>query len=427
MIYRVGKDELNLFVILARFSSLLLDTIPQHPTFKTCTKSKERYKKLKSPLNRAMSELEALKTILDDRDRVAAQHAPRKVETKIPKAKISPQSNLPDLSISVKGVSGEEEAPAEVDRVTGQLDLMSASDQDLRTAAMAKGPGGGEGQVEKLPATGSSGKHSFLPGTENILPDGKASTSVSSSGSVAYPEVSAVANLVPEIPHAAVPSEPLAPPQVPPPQASASAPEMVQGYQGPPVDTTRNIQHSAGAMPFAGGYACQSSESWEEPQRIDHTPRVVSSHPTEEAAKLDYMNLSDRLKVYGLVEKKVRGDGNCQFRSLSDQLFGTPERFVEVRRMVCSQLKGNRELYEPYVPEDYEKYMLTMSKDGEWGDHVTLQAAADVYGRRICVLSSYKESFIIDIQPQKALHPRVLWLSFWAEVHYNSVYPQGSL
>ena len=44
----------------------------------------------------------------------------------------------------------------------------------------------------------------------------------------------------------------------------------------------------------------------------------------------------------------------------------------------------------------------------------------------ICVLSSYKESFIIDIQPQKELHPRVLWLSFWAEVHYNSLYPSGA-
>ena len=96
--------------------------------------------------------------------------------------------------------------------------------------------------------------------------------------------------------------------------------------------------------------------------------------------------------------------------------------------MTCrvSQLRSKRELYDPYVPEDYEDYVAKMAKDGEWGDHVTLQAAADVYGRRICVLSSYKTSFIIDIKPQDTKHPRVLWLSFWAEVHYNSLYPSGS-
>jgi hypothetical protein len=158
-----------------------------------------------------------------------------------------------------------------------------------------------------------------------------------------------------------------------------------------------------------------------------HKPKVVENFPTQEVADMDYMNLADRLKHYGLKEKKVEGDGNCQFRSLSDQLFGSTDRHAEVRRMTINQLKSANDLYEPYVPEDYDEYVAKMSKDGEWGDHVTLQAAADCYGRRICVLSSYKTNFIIDIKPQKTLHPRVLWLSFWAEVHYNSLYPSSSL
>ena len=116
--------------------------------------------------------------------------------------------------------------------------------------------------------------------------------------------------------------------------------------------------------------------------RMDHTPRVVENFPSKEAAALDYMNLTDRLKHYGLREKKVRGDGNCQFRALSDQLFGTPDRYVEVRRMAIGQLKQSPDDYSPYVPEAFDAYVSTMAKDGEWGDHVTLQAAADVYGRR---------------------------------------------
>ena len=87
------------------------------------------------------------------------------------------------------------------------------------------------------------------------------------------------------------------------------------------------------------------------------TPRVVQQMPTKEVAELDYKNLADRLKHYGLREKKVDGDGNCQFRSLSDQLFGTTDRHPEVRRMAISQLRSKRELYDPYVPEDYEDYV----------------------------------------------------------------------
>lgn len=56
------------------------------------------------------------------------------------------------------------------------------------------------------------------------------------------------------------------------------------------------------------------------------------------------------------------------------------------------------------------------------GDHITLQAAADAYGVGMCVISSYTDNFVIEIQPRLKRSERVLWISFWAEVHYNSIY-----
>ena len=64
-----------------------------------------------------------------------------------------------------------------------------------------------------------------------------------------------------------------------------------------------------------------------------------------------------------------------------------------------------------------------MAKDTAWGDHITLQAAADAYGVRMCVISSYRDNFLVEITPKTARSARVCWISFWAEVHYNSVYP----
>ncbi|KAL0444414.1 UNVERIFIED_CONTAM: OVARIAN TUMOR DOMAIN-containing deubiquitinating enzyme 11, partial [Sesamum latifolium] len=44
-------------------------------------------------------------------------------------------------------------------------------------------------------------------------------------------------------------------------------------------------------------------------------------------------------------------------------------------------LKRHRRLYESYVPMKYKHYLKKMKRLGEWGDHVTLQAAADRTGK----------------------------------------------
>lgn len=61
------------------------------------------------------------------------------------------------------------------------------------------------------------------------------------------------------------------------------------------------------------------------------------------------------------------------YRSLSDQLYGTPEHFDYVREQVVNRLAFERAHYQPYVPGDYTDYVTTMGKEGTWGDHVTLQ------------------------------------------------------
>ncbi|KAK7336205.1 hypothetical protein VNO77_16739 [Canavalia gladiata] len=110
---------------------------------------------------------------------------------------------------------------------------------------------------------------------------------------------------------------------------------------------------------------------------VPHVPRINSFIPTISDATLDHHRLLQRLNMYGLCEVKVSGDGNCQFRALSDQLFRSPEYHKNVRKEIVKQLKNHRSLYECYVPMKYKQYYKRMTKSGEWGDHVTLQAAAD--------------------------------------------------
>lgn len=155
---------------------------------------------------------------------------------------------------------------------------------------------------------------------------------------------------------------------------------------------------------------------------IPHVPRINYFIPNINDASLDHHRLLQRLHVHGLYEVKVSGDGNCQFRALSDQIYKSAEYHKHVRKDIVRQLKDSRSLYEGYVPMKYKKYCKKMAKSGEWGDHVTLQAAADKFAAKICLLTSFRDTCFIEITPQCQSPRRELWLSFWSEVHYNSLY-----
>uniref|UniRef100_A0A0E0LEI0 OTU domain-containing protein n=1 Tax=Oryza punctata TaxID=4537 RepID=A0A0E0LEI0_ORYPU len=208
---------------------------------------------------------------------------------------------------------------------------------------------------------------------------------------------------------------------------------------------------------------------------IPHTPRVNGKIPNLDNATLDHERLSERLGNYGLAEFQIEGDGNCQikwpvlfdlysqwrsqppatmgngpgsawhmqlctqgriyhsatpgshpgssadnplkfhFRALADQIFRNPDYHKHVRKLVMKQ--EFRKQYESYVPMEYKVYLKKMKRSGEWGDHLTLQAAAD----RVI------DTCLIEIVPRDVTPTRELWLSFWCEVHYNSLYATDDL
>ncbi|CAL4889723.1 unnamed protein product [Urochloa decumbens] len=153
---------------------------------------------------------------------------------------------------------------------------------------------------------------------------------------------------------------------------------------------------------------------------IPHTPRVNGKIPDFNNATIDHESLLERLGTYGLAEYQIEGDGNCQFRALADQIFRNPDYHKHVRKAVVKQeFKKN---YEGYVPMEYKVYLKKMKRSGEWGDHVTLQAAADRFAAKICLLTSFRDTCLVEIVPRDATPTRELWLSFWCEVHYNSLY-----
>lgn len=89
----------------------------------------------------------------------------------------------------------------------------------------------------------------------------------------------------------------------------------------------------------------------------------------------------------------IEADGNCLFRSISDQLyhdFGS--NHGEVRDEVCNFLAGHKDDFSLFLvlddedaaaneedASDFETYVFNMREDGDWGGHLELVAAARMY------------------------------------------------
>lgn len=143
-------------------------------------------------------------------------------------------------------------------------------------------------------------------------------------------------------------------------------------------------------------------------------------------------------------KKGVGGDGNCQFYSLSWMLHNTTRKAAEVRASIVEHLDGpgGAQAKASYAPEHrrqprtWRAYLSNMAHDTTWGDHYTLQAAADKFQIRIKVLTSqdYKASAdagsetgwafgcVQIIVPARGKANMDIWVGFAAQ-HYSPIVP----
>jgi len=120
----------------------------------------------------------------------------------------------------------------------------------------------------------------------------------------------------------------------------------------------------------------------------------------------------------------VEADGNCQFRALSQQLYGDESQHDAIRANIVQWLKSKPEQYADFVHEPFDDYIDRLARNGEWGDNVTLQAASDMLCREIHILTDQQGAEFVKVRPaDKATEPppAPLRLAFLAEVHYDAV------
>ena len=148
----------------------------------------------------------------------------------------------------------------------------------------------------------------------------------------------------------------------------------------------------------------------------------------EEEEDFQILLLQSNLQI-----KAVKGDGNCLFRAVSDQVYGTDEYYELLREKCMDYLVIMRRFFEPYIGGDFDKYIKEKRKNQTWGDDIELEALSEIYSRPVEIYkgndkplktfheNKYYSKYDTNSAINFTLYP--IRLSYHKGNHYNSIIP----
>lgn len=123
----------------------------------------------------------------------------------------------------------------------------------------------------------------------------------------------------------------------------------------------------------------------------------------------------------GFEIKQMNEDGACLFRSIADQVYGDQECHSQVRQDCMNYIVKNRDYFEPYITEDFDKYIARKKHWNVHGNHLEIQAMSEMYNRTIEVYCYQIEPINIFSAPRLMNSYEPIRLSYHRMCHYNSI------
>lgn len=135
--------------------------------------------------------------------------------------------------------------------------------------------------------------------------------------------------------------------------------------------------------------------------------------------------LEQRLGFMGFKSVRIAGDGNCQFRSCSWNMFGSEEHHKVVRSRAVQHMREHKDEYGVFFEDDdFEKYLKNMARSGTWGDELSVRAIADSFQCTIHIITSTDSNWYLRYDPQGAGGTleavRHIFLTYISPIHYNA-------
>ncbi|XP_005093661.1 OVARIAN TUMOR DOMAIN-containing deubiquitinating enzyme 6 [Aplysia californica] len=145
------------------------------------------------------------------------------------------------------------------------------------------------------------------------------------------------------------------------------------------------------------------SSAVEKPSELSQ-PFSSSSDPSPSVSKTSTeddekeVNPAPSYPVYDILKDKlaqenrqidyIRGDGNCFFRALSKQLYGSERFHKTIRSLIVDVIATNKDKFAQFVDgEDVQTHVMRMAEDHSWATTCEIYAAATLLQRDIYMLT----------------------------------------
>ncbi|KAL8624550.1 hypothetical protein ACOMHN_005851 [Nucella lapillus] len=123
----------------------------------------------------------------------------------------------------------------------------------------------------------------------------------------------------------------------------------------------------------------------------DKPPECSHPGPTDVTAAPSYPiydYLMPKLTAQDRQIDYIRGDGNCFFRAISKDVYGSEEYHAECRQAVCDLIQDNADHFRQYIDDSsVTAHVTEMRVQSTWATTCEIYAAATLLGREIYVLA----------------------------------------
>ncbi|QSS53620.1 OTU-like cysteine protease family protein [Histoplasma capsulatum var. duboisii H88] len=217
----------------------------------------------------------------------------------------------------------------------------------------------------------------------------------------------------------------------------------------PPPSNPRIVPIMARRKSLSSGPAGNRTSPPEDSAMKMHLEMAMAGMPSKSSLKLgclDYFNL------YAM---PILGDGNCLFYSLSDQLYGSVDRHIEIRERLVQHMRDNADYFRDFTADvggerraprrsaaqasrlaytnvdraataegqaaKFKLMLNEMKGQNAWGGSPEIQAFCQAYGLDVLVYSEDGvqrfQNFFAEADPNRG----VIHLAFHSFQHYSSV------
>ena len=126
------------------------------------------------------------------------------------------------------------------------------------------------------------------------------------------------------------------------------------------------------------------------------------------------------LEKLGYFIREVGGDGNCLFRSVSDQMNNNQQNYKLYRDICVDYMSKNKDEFAPFIEDDetYDKYLERMGEDGEWGGNLEIYALSKALEANFYIYIHKHPMYIVKNfdKPKKNI-----LMTYHDGKHYNSL------